>query len=52
MPLLPTEPPRIVDPLTDFAFKRLLGTEESAPLLVGFLNAILPRRDESRTRRD
>ena len=37
----PTEPPRIVDPLTDFAFKRPLRTEESAPLLVGFLNAIL-----------
>ena len=35
------EPPRIVDPLTDFAFKRLLGREESAPLLVDFLNAIL-----------
>jgi predicted transposase/invertase (TIGR01784 family) len=41
MPLTPIEPPRIVDPLTDFAFKRLLGTDESAPLLVAFLNAIL-----------
>ncbi len=31
-----------IDPLTDFGFKRLFGEEESKPLLISFLNDILP----------
>src|SRR5207249_4888715 len=30
-----------IDPTVDFAFKRLFGTDENAPLLIHFLNAVL-----------
>ena len=33
---------RYINPLTDFGFKRLFGTEPNKNLLIDFLNAILP----------
>ena len=35
---------RYVNPLTDFGFKRLFGTEPNKALLIDFLNVILPER--------
>jgi hypothetical protein len=33
-----------VNPLTDFGFKRLFGTEPNKMLLIDFLNVLLPER--------
>ncbi|MEN8444540.1 MAG: Rpn family recombination-promoting nuclease/putative transposase [Cyanobacteria bacterium J06555_13] len=35
---------RYINPLTDFGFKRLFGTEPNKALLIDFLNVILPAR--------
>ncbi|GAB4405264.1 MAG: Rpn family recombination-promoting nuclease/putative transposase [Bacteroidia bacterium] len=35
---------RYINPLTDFGFKRLFGTEPNKALLIDFLNQILPER--------
>jgi hypothetical protein len=35
---------RYVDPLTDFGFKKLFGTEPNKALLIDFLNTILPNQ--------
>lgn len=37
---------RFLDVKTDYAFKRVFGSEGSKPVLIGFLNAILDYRDE------
>ena len=42
---MPTEP-RFINPLTDFGFKRLFGTEPSKEILRAFLNALLPERHQ------
>ncbi|MEO1636485.1 MAG: PD-(D/E)XK nuclease family transposase, partial [Cyanobacteria bacterium J06631_9] len=33
---------RYVNPLTDFGFKRIFGTEPNKALLIDFLNVVLP----------
>ena len=33
---------RYINPLTDFGFKRIFGTEINKALLIDFLNVILP----------
>ncbi|NEP18911.1 MAG: hypothetical protein F6J97_18765 [Leptolyngbya sp. SIO4C1] len=33
---------RYINPLTDFGFKRLFGTEPNKDLLIDFLNVVLP----------
>ena len=35
-----------IDPFTDFRFKRIFGSEESKPLLISFLNDLLPIKDK------
>ncbi|MDQ7085252.1 MAG: Rpn family recombination-promoting nuclease/putative transposase [Sulfurovum sp.] len=35
-----------IDPFTDFGFKRIFGSEESKPLLISFLNDLLPITDK------
>lgn len=35
-------PERYINPLTDFGFKRLFGTEPNKDLLIDFLNVVLP----------
>ena len=35
---------RFVNPYTDFRFKKIFGEEASKPLLIDFLNALLPER--------
>ena len=35
---------RYINPLTDFGFKRLFGTEPNKALLIDFLNVLLPER--------
>ncbi len=35
-----------INPFTDFGFKRIFGEEESKPLLISFLNDILPIKDK------
>ena len=37
---------RYLDPLSDFGFKRLFGTEPNKDLLIAFLNALLPARHQ------
>ena len=39
---------RIIDPMVDFAFKRLLGSEQNKDVLILFLNAVLHRSGENR----
>ena len=39
---------KYVNPLTDFGFKRLFGTEPNKNLLIDFLNQILPERHQIR----
>ena len=39
---------RYVNFYTDFAFKRLFGTEPNKELLISFLNALLHGREEIR----
>lgn len=38
------EKAKYINPLTDFGFKKLFGTEPNKPLLIDFLNQILPDR--------
>ena len=33
---------KYVNPFTDFGFKKIFGEEASKPLLIDFLNALLP----------
>ena len=40
---------RFIDPLTDFGFKRLFGSEPNLDLLLDFLNAILPPANRIRS---
>ena len=37
---------RFVNPHTDFGFKKLFGTELNKELLISFLNALLPEREQ------
>lgn len=37
-----------IDPKVDYAFKKLLGSEDSADLLLSFLNAVLDPREHRR----
>ncbi len=39
---------RYIDPLSDFGFKKLFGTEGNKVLLIAFLNALLPARHQIR----
>ena len=44
----PFYPQRYVNPVTDFGFKRLFGTESNKDLLIDFLNAIIGLDEEER----
>ena len=33
---------KYIDPFTDFGFKKIFGEESSKPLLIDFLNNLLP----------
>ena len=35
-----------INPFTDFGFKKIFGSEESKPLLISFLNDLLPIKDK------
>ena len=35
---------KYINPLTDFGFKKLFGTEVNKNLLIDFLNQVLPER--------
>ena len=37
---------KYVNPFTDFGFKKIFGEEASKPLLIDFLNAILPQQNQ------
>jgi predicted transposase/invertase (TIGR01784 family) len=37
---------KYINPFTDFGFKKIFGEEASKPLLLDFLNAILPNQDK------
>ncbi len=37
---------KYVNPFTDFGFKKIFGEEASKPLLLDFLNALLPEKDK------
>jgi predicted transposase/invertase (TIGR01784 family) len=37
--------PKYLNPFTDFGFKKIFGEEASKPLLMDFLNALLPQND-------
>ncbi|MEM6966664.1 MAG: PD-(D/E)XK nuclease family transposase, partial [Bacteroidota bacterium] len=39
-----TEKDKYINPLTDFGFKKLFGTEPNKDLLIDFLNEILPHQ--------
>ncbi|NBC09966.1 MAG: hypothetical protein GVY26_22485 [Bacteroidetes bacterium] len=43
---------RYVNPLTDFGFKKLFGTEPNKDLLIDFLNQILPKRHQIKELRE
>ena len=40
---------KYINPFTDFGFKKIFGEEASKPLLLDFLNAILPENDKIAT---
>jgi len=40
---------RFINPYTDFGFKKIFGEEASKPLLIDFLNALLPARQKITT---
>lgn len=40
--------PRYVNPFTDFGFKKIFGEEANKPILLDFLNALLPPHDRIR----
>lgn len=35
---------KYINPFTDFGFKKIFGEEASKPLLIDFLNALLPQQ--------
>ena len=37
---------KYLNPFTDFGFKKIFGEEASKPLLIDFLNALLPESDK------
>lgn len=37
---------KYINPFTDFGFKKIFGEEASKPLLIDFLNAVLPQSDK------
>ncbi|RYX85157.1 Rpn family recombination-promoting nuclease/putative transposase, partial [bacterium] len=37
---------RYINPFTDFGFKKIFGEEASKPLLIDFLNALLPPQNQ------
>jgi len=37
---------KYINPFTDFGFKKIFGEEASKPLLIDFLNALLPQPDK------
>jgi predicted transposase/invertase (TIGR01784 family) len=37
---------RYINPYTDFGFKKIFGEEASKPLLIDFLNALLPEKNK------
>ena len=37
---------KYINPFTDFAFKKIFGDEASKPLLIDFLNALLPQTNK------
>jgi predicted transposase/invertase (TIGR01784 family) len=39
---------RYVNPFTDFGFKKIFGEEASKPLLIDFLNSLLPEQNRIR----
>lgn len=40
---------KYVNPFTDFGFKKLFGEEASKPILMDFLNALLPKESKIAT---
>ena len=42
--MMKKEEEKYINPLTDFGFKKLFGTELNKDLLIDFLNEILPNR--------
>ena len=46
----PFIPERYINPITDFGFKRLFGTESNKDLLIDFLNAIIGLKKKERIR--
>ena len=46
----PLIPERYINPITDFGFKRLFGTESNKDLLIDFLNAIIGLKKKERIR--
>ncbi len=37
---------RYINPYTDFGFRKIFGEEASKPLLIDFLNALLPEKNK------
>ena len=37
---------KYINPFTDFGFKKIFGEETSKPLLIDFLNALLPQQNK------
>ena len=37
---------KYLNPFTDFGFKKIFGEEASKPLLIDFLNALLPQAEK------
>ena len=37
---------KYINPFTDFGFKKIFGEEASKPLLLDFLNALLPQHNK------
>ena len=37
---------KFINPFTDFGFKKIFGEEASKPMLLDFLNAILPNQNK------
>ncbi|MBS1775641.1 MAG: PD-(D/E)XK nuclease family transposase, partial [Bacteroidetes bacterium] len=37
---------KYINPYTDFGFKKIFGEEASKPLLIDFLNALLPEQNK------
>src|ERR1700748_332079 len=41
---MPVNQPKYIDPLVDFAFKKIFGSEPNKDLLIGFLNEVFRGR--------